>query len=58
MLPAPAKPEPTRAELMRELADAIEVLEGLEDDDMDAIYDAQFEIDNLEAQIAACSRTS
>ena len=39
---------------MRELADAVEALEGLDEgEDLDTVYDAQAEVDSLEARIAA-----
>ena len=57
VLPAPPAAVPTKAELMRELADAVEALEGLDEgEDLDTVYDAQAEVDSLEARIAACSR--
>ena len=54
VLPAPPAAVPTKAELMRELADAVEALEGLDEgEDLDTVYDAQAEVDSLEARIAA-----
>ena len=58
LLPPPAV-APTLPELLRQLADARESLEALEeDDDLDAVYDAHAEIESLEVQIAACSRAT